>query len=252
MSLSHEQLRRYARQVQLEGFGEQAQERLIGAKVLVIGAGGLGAALISYLTAAGVGHIGIIDHDRVELSNLNRQIVHETGDIGRLKVESAEDRVTELNPDVRVTTYAEKLSRENASSIIAGYDIVADGCDNFETRFAVNATCVALSKPLVSAALRGFEGQVASFVPHLGGPCYRCFVSPDAPEMNTCREAGVIGPLCGIIGSMQALEVLHHILGTPRLIGTLLRFDGRDLTQRKVALPHDPDCPACGANRRVA
>lgn len=252
MPLTLEQQRRYARQIQLEGFGEAMQETLLCARVLVVGAGGLGAAVISYLAAAGVGHIGVIDHDRVELSNLNRQILHETGDVGRLKAESARDRIHEINPLVKVSIYPERLTAENAGAFIRQYDVVADGCDNFATRFAVNEACLAHGKPLISAALRGYEGQVTSFIPHTGGPCYRCFVSPDAPDANTCREAGVIGPLCGIIGSIQALEVLHTLGGAPKLQGRLLLFNGRDFTQRMVALPHDADCPACKGTRRVA
>jgi len=252
MALTLEQQRRYARQIQIAEFGENAQAKLLAARVLVVGAGGLGAACISYLAAAGIGHLGIIDHDRVELSNLNRQIIHETGDIGRLKAESAGDRVEELNPDVQVTLYPEKFTPANAAAIIAGYDLVLDGCDNFETRFIVNAACIAQRKPLVSAAVRGWEGQVASFAPHLGSPCYRCFVSPDAPEANTCREAGIIGPLCGIVGSMQALEAVHMLLGQPQLLGHVVLFNGREFTQRKVALPKDSACAACGDKRDIA
>lgn len=242
--LSLDEQRRYARQIQLPGFGEESQARLKHARVLVVGAGGLGAPVLSYLAAAGVGTLGIVDHDRVELSNLNRQIVHETGDIGRLKTESAHDRVEELNPHVKVEVFAEQLTEENAERIISGFDIVADGCDNFETRFAVNHACLTLGKPLVSAAVRGWEGQIATFAPHLvrDGACYACFVSPDAPEINTCREAGIIGPLCGIVGSMQALEVIHTLLGQPKLLGSLLLFNGRDFSQRILRLPRDPAC----------
>lgn len=242
--LTLDEQRRYARQIQLPGFGEASQAQLKQARVLVIGAGGLGAPVLSYLAAAGVGTLGIVDHDRVELSNLNRQIVHENGDIGRLKAESAHDRVEELNPLVKVELFAERLTEENTERILSGFDVVADGCDNFETRFAVNRACLALRTPLVSAAVRGWEGQVATFAPHLAADsaCYACFVSPDAPEINTCREAGIIGPLCGIIGSMQALEVIHTLLGAPQLLGKLLLMNGRDFTQRILRLPHDPAC----------
>jgi len=218
----------------LPELGEAGQQKLLTARVLVIGAGGLGSALIPYLTAAGVGTLGIIDHDRVELSNLARQVIHESGDIGRLKVESARDRVEELTPDVRVITYAEALTPENAERIIAGYDVVADGCDNFATRFVVNDACVKLGTPLVSAAIAGWQGQVMSIVP--GGPTYRDFVHEDAPEANTCRESGVIGPLAGIIGSMQALEVLRVILGKPALGGKVAIYDGISAQQRIVHL----------------
>ncbi len=217
---------------------------LSNARVLVIGAGGLGAASLSYLAAAGIGTLGVIDHDRVELSNLNRQILHETGDIGRLKVESAEDRIHELNPLVSFTRYAERLTAENADKIISGYDLVVDGCDNFETRFAVSDACVKAKIPLVSAAVRGWDGQIATFAPHLSAtaPCYRCYVAPEAPDANSCREAGIVGPLCGIVGSMQALEAIHVLLGKPQLAGRLLLLDGKNFSQRIVVLPKDPHC----------
>lgn len=239
-----EQQRRYARQIMLAEVGEAGQQKLLHARALIIGAGGLGSALISYLAAAGVGTIGIIDGDRVELSNLARQIIHETGDIGRLKVESASDRIAELNPDVKVTDYPFALTAGNAREIISYYDIIADGCDNFATRFIVNRTCRNLSKPLVTAAIAGWQGQVMSITPT--SPCYQCFVSPDAPEANTCRETGIIGPLAGIIGSCQALEVIHHILGRPALTGKLALYDAHRMTQRITTLTRDPACPICG------
>jgi molybdopterin/thiamine biosynthesis adenylyltransferase len=215
--------------------------------VLVIGAGGLGAALISYLAAAGIGHLAIADDDRVELSNLNRQILHETGDIGRPKVQSAADRVAELNPDTQTLLIQERLTAANMAQYVADCDIVADGCDNFETRHAINAACVSLRKPLVSAAVIGMQGQLSTFAPHLGAdaPCYRCFVPEDAPNANTCREAGILGPLCGVLGSMQALEVIHTLRSTPQLVGKLLLFDGALLTQRIAELPRDPACRVC-------
>lgn len=229
-----EQQRRYARQIMLDEFGEAGQQKLLDAKVLVIGAGGLGSPLITYLAAAGVCTIGVADHDRVELSNLARQILHETGDIGRLKVESASDRVAELNPEVKLITHAVEVTADNAEALIAQYDIVADGCDNFATRFAVNDACVKLGKPLVSAAIAGWQGQVMTVL--AGGPTYRDLVHPDAPEANTCRESGVVGPLAGIIGSMQALEVIRVILGTPSLAGKLLVFNGLNSHLRLVSL----------------
>lgn len=214
----------------LDEFGEAGQQKLLDAKVLVIGAGGLGSAVITYLAAAGVGTIGVADHDRVELSNLARQILHETGDIGRLKVDSASDRVAELNPDVKIETHALNVSRETAQKLICGYDVVADGCDNFATRFAVNDVCVTLAKPLVSAAIAGWQGQVMTVLP--GGPTYRDLVHPDAPEANTCRDSGVVGPLAGIIGSMQALEVIRVILGRPALAGKVAIYNGITAQQR--------------------
>jgi adenylyltransferase/sulfurtransferase len=244
MPLTLDQQRRYARQIMLPDIGEAGQQKLLAARVLVVGAGGLGSALIPYLAAAGVGHLGIIDDDRVELSNLARQVIHETGDIGRLKVESAEDRVSELNPDVKVTTYSHALTTENTESIIAQYDVVADGCDNFKTRFIVNAACVKLGKPLVSAAISGFNGQVMSVAN--GSACYACFLHPDAPEANTCKESGVIGPLAGLIGSAQALEVVRMLLGNPALVGNIALFDGTTHQQRIVAIQKDSGCKTCG------
>ena len=238
-----DQQRRYARQIMLEDVGIAGQQKLLKARVLVIGAGGLGSALITYLAAAGVGTIGIADDDRVELSNLARQIVHETGDVGRLKVQSANDRVAELNPEVNVESHALAVTAANAEDLVAQYDVVADGCDNFETRFAVNAACVRLGKPLVSAAIAGWDGQVMTV---MGPPCYQCLVHPDAPQANTCRESGVIGPLAGIIGSMQALEVIRTLLGKPALAGKLAVYDGLSAQQRVVNLSADPACATCG------
>ena len=248
--MNFEQQRRYARQIMLANVGEAGQLKLRAARVLVIGAGGLGSALISYLAAAGVGHLGIIDADRVELSNLARQILHETGDIGRLKVDSAADRIAELNPDIMVTTYPHALTAENARTIIGDYDIVADGCDNFHTRFLVNATCVALHKPLVSAAIAGWHGQLMTITPAsiAGSGCYQCFANPDAPEANTCTDSGIMGPLAGVMGSMQALEVVNCILGRAALDVQLLRFDGATMQQRLVTRQADAACAICAVH----
>lgn len=249
MTLKLEQQRRYARQIMLADIGEAGQQKLFAARVLIIGAGGLGSALIAYLAAAGIGHLGIIDDDRVELSNLARQIIHETGDIGRLKVDSADDRVAELNPDVNITTYAHALDAGNAHDIISQYDILADGCDNFETRFLVNQLCVALNKPLISAAIAGWQGQVMTIAPALApeAGCYQCFANPAAPEANTCTDSGIIGPLAGIIGSMQALEVINTILGKPALTNKLVRYDGHSMAQSLVTRTRDSSCPVCSA-----
>ena len=244
MPLSLEQQRRYARQILLKEVGEAGQLALLQARVLVIGAGGLGSGLISYLATTGVGSLGIVDDDRVELSNLARQILHETGDIGRLKVESATDRIEELNPQVKVTTYPYALTAENAADLIRPYDIVADGSDNFATRFAVNAACVALEKTLVTAAISGFSGQIMTVANH--SACYQCLVHPDAPEANHCKESGVIGPLAGVMGAMQALEVVRIILGKPALINRLAVFDGITHQQRLVDITRDTDCTVCG------
>ena len=242
--MNHDQQRRYVRQTMLPEMGDAGQEKLLGARVLVVGAGGLGAPVITYLASGGVGHLGVIDPDRVELSNLPRQVIYETGDIGRLKVEAAADRVAELNPDCAFAPYPFALTAENAAEIIGAYDVVADGCDNFATRFVVNAVCVKLGKPLVSAAIAGWQGQVMTVMG--GGPCYRCLVHPDAPEANTCRESGVIGPLGSIIGGMQALEVMRVVMGAPALAGKVALFDGRAHTQRVAKITPDSHCEVCG------
>jgi adenylyltransferase/sulfurtransferase len=243
-----DQQRRYARQIMLADVGEAGQRTLLNARVLVVGAGGLGSALISYLAAAGVGTIGIIDPDRVELSNLARQIIHETGDIGRLKVDSASDRVAEINPEVRVITYPHALDETNAARIFADYDLIADGCDNFATRFIVNRAALARRIPLVSAAIAGWAGQVMTIAPHLAPEtgCYQCYAHPDAPEANTCRESGIMGPLAGIIGSIQALEVINTLLSRPALLGKIVHYDGQRMTQRHSTLGRDASCGACG------
>ncbi|MFM9889991.1 MAG: HesA/MoeB/ThiF family protein [Rickettsiales bacterium] len=229
-----DQQRRYARQIMLDDVGEAGQRTLLAARVLVIGAGGLGSASISYLAAAGVGHIAVADPDRVELSNLARQILHETGDIGRLKVESAADRVAEINPEIDFVSHPFAVTTENAEALINEYHLVADGCDNFATRFAVNDACVKLHIPLVSAAIAGWQGQLMTVMP--GGPDYRALVHPEAPEANTCRDSGVIGPLAGIMGSMQALEIIRVILGRPAFAGKLLRYDGINGTSHVASL----------------
>lgn len=229
-----DQQRRYARQIMLPELGEAGQQKLLNARVLIIGAGGLGSASISYLAAAGIGTIGVADDDRVELSNLARQIIHETGDIGRLKVDSAGDRVAEINPDVKFIPHPFAVTAENVESLIAQYDVISDGCDNFNTRFAVNDACIKLKKTLISAAIAGWQGQLMTILP--GGPDYRALVHPDAPEANTCHESGVIGPLAGIMGSLQALEVIRVLLGTPAYAGKLLRYDGLAGASRVVQL----------------
>ncbi len=232
----------------LPEIGEAGQRKLAESSVLVVGAGGLGAAVIAYLTAAGIGRIGVVDHDHVELSNLQRQIIHEEGDVGRLKVESAGDRISELNTHTEVDLYPRRLTEQNAASIIGRYDVVADGCDNFATRFAVNATCVAQQVPLVSAAIKGFDGQLSSFAPHRhkGAPCYQCLVESLPAEANNCNEVGVIGPLCGVIGAMQALEVIKLLLNLDGLlIGTLLRYNALTHGIKHSQLMANPHCPVC-------
>lgn len=250
MDFTDQQLERYARHIILKEVGGAGQAALLNAKVLVVGAGGLGAPLLLYLAAAGVGTIGIVDDDTVELSNLQRQVIHTTPDLGKSKVESAADKIKALNPDVTVNIVKERLTRQNAAGLIASYDIVADGTDNFKTRLLVSDTCVALEKTLVSAALGPYEGQVATFKPHAGKglPCYRCFVpkAPPQSEARTCAEFGILGAVAGMIGSMQALEVLKEITGVGEsLAGKLLLVDALGMSVRKIGLPQDPSCPVC-------
>jgi len=250
MPLTDEQRRRYARNISLCGVGEAGQEKLLGAKVLVIGAGGLGSASLSYLAAAGVGRIGIADYDRVELSNLQRQILYETADIGRLKAESARDRIEEVNPDAQVSIYTEKINEANAAAIIEHYDIVADGSDNFATRFAVSAACHAAGKSLVSAAIRGFSGQLCVFKSYLGTshPCYSCFVGSAPDDERGCSDVGVLGALAGMLGSLQALEVIKELLALGEsLAGKLMIVDALTLKTRQVQILPDPECKCCNA-----
>lgn len=251
MDFTDEQLERYARHIILREVGGAGQVALLKSKVLVVGAGGLGAPLLMYLAAAGVGTIGIVDDDVVELSNLQRQVIHTTPDVGKAKVESAAESIRALNPDVTVNTYRERLTDENARALIADYDIVADGCDNFKTRLIVSDACVALGKTLVSAALGPYEGQLATFKPHAGDdlPCYRCFL-PEAPPPEaerTCSDFGILGAVAGVVGTMQALEVLKEITGVgDSLAGKILLIHALSMTNRKITLKPDPKCPACG------
>lgn len=240
--------RRYARHILLKDIGEEGQLALTQARVLVIGAGGLGASALSYLAAAGIGTLGIVDHDTVELSNLGRQIIHEQGDVGRRKIDSAADRISELNPAVKVKTYATRFD-ETLAPTLAEYGLILDCSDNFATRFALAAACHAQARILVSAAVRGWEAQLSTFKSHLGQPhpCYRCLVPEAPPGRNTCAEAGVIGPLVGVLGSLQALEAIKELLGIGRsLSGRLLRYEAREGCWRTSRLPRDPACPLCG------
>ncbi|MFN8947213.1 MAG: HesA/MoeB/ThiF family protein [Alphaproteobacteria bacterium] len=253
MSLSDEEVERYARHLILREVGGAGQARLSQARVLVIGAGGLGSPAILYLAAAGVGTIGVVDHDRVSLSNLQRQIAHRTQDVGRLKTESAAERALAINPHVRVEMHATRFSPENAEALVRPHDLVLDGSDNFATRLLVNDTCYRVGRTLVSAAVGQFDGQLAVYKAHVRPqgervyPCYRCLV-PEAPEgAATCTEAGILGALTGVLGSMQALEALKEILGIGEtLAGRLLLYDGLGGTVRTVKLPPDPACRLCG------
>ncbi len=254
MDFTDDQLERYARHIILQDVGGAGQIALLNAKVLVVGAGGLGAPLLLYLAAAGVGTIGIVDDDAVELSNLQRQVIHTTPDVGRPKVESALEKIRALNPDVTVNVYAERLTPTNAIGIIADYDIVADGTDNFGTRHLISDMCVAMEKTLVSGALSSYTGQIATFKPHAGEglPCYRCFLphTPPGNTAGTCADHGILGAVAGMVGTMQALEVLKEITGVGEgLAGKMLMIDARDMSMRKVNLPQDPKCPSCAKGK---
>jgi molybdopterin/thiamine biosynthesis adenylyltransferase len=251
MALSDEELERYARHIVLREVGGVGQARLKAARVLVIGAGGLGSPLILYLAAAGVGTLGIVDFDQVSLSNLQRQIAHRTADIGRPKTESARDAVAAINPETTVELHPVRLDAANAADLIARYDIVADGSDNFDTRFLVNDACYFAQKTLVSAAVTEFDGQLSTYKAHAGDdlPCYRClFPAPPPPgTAPSCSETGILGAAAGVMGTLQALEVLKEILSLGEsLAGKLLIYDALSTRFRTVRMRPDPACPLCG------
>jgi len=249
MELSNAEIQRYARHLLLPEVGVAGQQRLRAAGVLCVGAGGLGSPAAMYLAAAGVGRLGVVDHDVVELSNLQRQVMHGTAEVGRPKTESARAALQNLNPEVEVVTHHTRLTAANAMEIIAGYDVVVDGTDNFPTRYLVNDACVLLGKPNVYGSIFRWEGQASLFAPHLGGPCYRCLF-PEPPPAGTapsCAEAGVLGVLPGIIGCVQATEALKLVLGQGRsLLGRLLLVDALEMRFKELRLRRDPACPVCG------
>lgn len=247
--MEQDALRRYARHIVLPEVGEAGQRRLLAASVLVIGAGGLGAAAAGYLAAMGVGRIGLVDDDRVELSNLQRQLLYETGDIGRPKVDAAHDRLEDINPDIIIEPIHRRVTEENARALVAGYELVVDGSDNFATRFAVHDACYAERKTLVSAAISGFSAQAYTFKAYLGAPhpCYRCFVGAAPEREATCAQEGVAGALAGVMGSLQALEAAKELLSIGEsLSGWILCYDALALRFRKVLLQRDKDCITCG------
>ena len=254
MSFTEDQVRRYARHIILPGIGVDGQRKLMDAGVLVIGAGGLGSPAAMYLAAAGVGTIGLVDFDRVELSNLQRQLLHDTDDVGRPKVESARDRLASLNPNVDVVAHETLLSSENAFDVLRAYDVVVDGTDNFPVRYLVNDACQMLGKPLVYGSIYQWEGQASVFLPGPGTPCYRClFPEPPPPgTVPSCAEGGVFGVLPGIVGSIQAVEAIKLVLGTGEpLVGKLLLYDALRNEFTTVKLRWDPDCPVCGKHPTV-
>ena len=244
MSFSPEEVERYARHLVLSEVGGPGQQRLKAATVVIVGAGGVGSPAALYLAAAGVGTLRIIDGDTVSLSNLQRQILFDTADIDRPKVEAAAGRLGAINPHVRVEALNQPLTAENAAVITAGADAVLDGTDDFETRHRVNAACVAAGVPLVSGALGRWTGQVGVFA---GKPCYRCLVPESPPDAETCARVGVVGALAGVVGAMAALETIKLITGAGEpLTGRLMLYDGLSATSRTVSVTADPACPVCG------
>ena len=246
--LTGDELRRYGRHLVLSEVGPQGQQKIKASKVLLVGAGGLGSPAALYLAAAGVGTLGLVDFDVVDITNLQRQVIHGTSDIGRPKLDSASDRIRDINPNVHVVQYDTALTSENALGIARDYDVIVDGTDNFPTRYLVNDTCVLLGKPNAFGSVLRFEGQASVFATP-DGPCYRClFREPPPPgAVPSCAEAGVLGVLPGLIGTIQATEALKLILGAgDPLIGRLLLVDALSMQFRTIELRRDPECPACG------
>ncbi len=253
MKLREDQIERYSRQIILPSVGGKGQEKLLKAKVLIIGAGGLGSPCALYLASAGIGKIGIADSDKVELNNLQRQSLHSTSSIGKTKVEYAKERLAAINPDVEVIAHNLRLTSENILDIIRDYDIVVDGSDNFPTRYLVNDACVLSGKPLSHGGIFRFDGQAMTILPHKSA-CYRClFPEPPPPGfVPSCQEAGILGAVAGIIGTIQANEVLKYILEVGNLLaGKLLVFNALDSSFRQVKVPKDPKCPICGENPTI-
>lgn len=255
MSLNDDQFKRYARHLILEEVGEEGQEKLLAARVLVIGAGGLGSPLLMYLAAAGIGTLGVVDNDTVDLTNLQRQIVHATANVGSPKVESAVETLAAINPDIRVQPHALRLTAANVASLIGDYDVVCDGSDNFATRFLLNDACYFGRKPLVAASLLRFEGQISTFKAYDGKTaCYRClFREPPPPDLiPRCEEAGILGSVAGVLGTLQATETIKEVLGLGRsLAGRLLIYDALEGTTRAINVPRDPACPLCGTTPAI-
>jgi molybdopterin/thiamine biosynthesis adenylyltransferase len=253
-AMSGEQQRRYSRQILLPGFGEEGQLRLLRSKVLLVGAGGLGSPVALYLAAAGIGALGIMDFDRVDLSNIHRQILHGTADVGRPKTDSAMDALLRINPDLVVTTHQQKFTPPNALKLVEAYDAIVDGSDNFETKFLINDTAFLAGKPYIFGGAVGYEGQASLFHPKEGGPCLRCMI-PDIPPPGTaqpCSEVGVLGIVPGQIGLIQAGEILKSILGIGRtLSGRFLVYNYLQAEFRIITVHKNPACPLCGENPTI-
>lgn len=253
MEFTDEQIHRYSRHIILPEVGGKGQKKLLSSSVFIVGAGGLGCPVGYYLAAAGVGSLGIVDNDDVELSNLQRQIAHSVNTLGKPKVESVKKTFEALNPDVHVKAMKERITRDNIMDLIRDYDVVVDGSDNFPTRYLINDACVMLGKPLVSGAILRFEGQVSTILPH-DGHCYRClFEEPPPPGLvPSCQEAGVLGVMPGVVGALQATEVLKILLDVGRpLKNELLIYNALSLEFRKVKVPRNPECPVCGENATI-
>lgn len=254
VELSNEEISRYSRHLILPEVGMAGQKKLKATSVLCIGTGGLGSPITMYLAAAGIGKIGIVDFDVVDFSNLQRQIAHGTADVGRPKVDSGKETINSINPEVEVVVHETRLSADNVMEIMAPYDIVVDGTDNFPTRYLTNDACVLLKKPNVYGSIFRFEGQASVFAPELGGPCYRClYPEPPPPGMvPSCAEGGVLGVLPGIVGCIQATEILKLALGKGSpLVNRLLLFNALDMKFRELKLRRDPKCPICGDNPTI-
>ena len=254
MAFTNEQLERYSRHIILKEIGVKGQKKLLNAKVLIIGAGGLGAPAAMYLAAAGVGTIGIVDADEVDLSNLQRQIIHATEDVGKPKVQSAKETMNKMNPDVTVNAYHEFVTSENILDLIKDYDFIIDGTDNFPAKFLINDACVMAKKPFSHAGIIRFKGQLMTYVPG-EGPCYRCVFKNPPPKdaVPTCKQAGVVGAMGGVIGSLQAMEAIKYITGVGELLtGSLLTFDAIKMNFHKIKLPKVGDgCAVCGSHPTI-
>lgn len=248
MAFTNEQLERYSRHIILQEVGVKGQKKLLNASVLIIGAGGLGAPAALYLAAAGVGTIGIVDADEVDLSNLQRQVIHTTNDVGKAKVKSAAETMEAINPDVTVKTYRTFVDSTNIMDLIKDYDFIIDGTDNFPAKFLINDTCVMAGKPFSHAGIIRFKGQLMTYVPG-EGPCYRCVFKNPPPKdaVPTCKQAGVIGAMGGVIGSLQAMEAIKYIIGKGELLtGKLLTYDALKMEFHTIKLPKDHHCAVCG------
>ncbi|OIO40601.1 MAG: adenylyltransferase [Candidatus Omnitrophica bacterium CG1_02_49_10] len=252
-AFTDEQIERYSRQMILSEIGGEGQKKISAAKVILIGAGGLGSPCAYYLAAAGVGTLGIVDSDKVEVNNLQRQIIHSNAKVGMYKAESAKDTLSALNPDIKVVPMVKRLTSENVIEVIGDYDIVVDGSDNFPTRYLMNDACVLANKPLVHGGILKFDGQLFTIKPK-EGPCYRCLFSEPPPPglVPSCQEAGILGSVAGVIGVLQASEVLKLILGKGELlVGRLLIYDALSSRFRSVNIRRNPKCPICGDNPTI-